>query len=118
MLLMLLVGCQTPRESLLLGTWREVGSTNTIAFQRNVALLAPVLKLEYSIHGANLVLQKPERVMLEKLEMDVYTNRTVFKELRSRNEPPFSDWIVPFRVTRQELQINWDGKPTRYFRVE
>lgn len=117
-LLLLLAGCQTPRQTLLLGTWREVGSTNTIAFQRNVAFLAPVLKLDYTVHRSNLVFQKPERIVLEKLAMDVYTNRTIVNEMRSRNEPPFSDWTVPFLVTRQELEIDWDGKPTRYFRVE
>lgn len=117
-LLMLLVGCQTPRQTLLLGTWREVGSTNTIELQRNVAFLSPVLKLDYSVHGSNLVFQRPERIVLAKLAMDVFTNRTIVKEMRSRNEPPFSDWTVPFRVTRQALEIDWDGKPTSYFRVE
>lgn len=110
---------QRPEHSdrLLLGTWRESGSTNTIEFQPQVALLAPILKIGYSVHISELVFEKPASVVIEKLDMQVDTNRTIVKELRTHNEPPYTNWSVPFRVTQDDLEITWEGKPTRYIRV-
>ncbi|MEO7298526.1 MAG: hypothetical protein ABI042_08120, partial [Verrucomicrobiota bacterium] len=104
-------------DKLLLGTWRESNSTNTIEFLPQTAVLAPILKMGYAIRGSQLVFTKPGNVVIEKLDMEVRTNRTVVKELRTHNEPPYTDVIVPFHVTQQELEITWDGKPMRYVRV-
>lgn len=101
----------------LLGTWRESDSTNTIEFQSQTAILGPILKLDYTVRGAKLVFQTPDNIVIEKLAMEVHTNRTVVKELRSRNEPPFHDLIVPFHATSQELEITWNDRARKYVRV-
>ena len=101
----------------LLGTWRESDSTNTIEFQSQTAMLGPILKFDYTVRGAKLVFQKPDNIVVEKLAMDVHTNRTVIKELRSHNDPPFHDLIVPFHVTSEELEITWSDRPRIYVRV-
>jgi hypothetical protein len=115
--LLLLMGCRTHSSNLLLGTWRARGSTNTIEFYQGTVVLAPILKVGYAVRGSKLILQKPSGIVIDNLVIVAYTNRTDVKELRSHTESPYTDWIVPFHVTPQELEITWDGKTTSYLRV-
>ena len=106
---------EIPNE-LLLGTWRESGSTNTIAFDQKTILLAPALKLAYAVKDSKLVLQKPNKIVMDKLKINAYTNRTDF-DSKSHLVGPYTNWTLPFRVTSQALEITWDGEATKYMRV-
>ncbi|MDB6027929.1 MAG: hypothetical protein JWM68_4152, partial [Verrucomicrobiales bacterium] len=102
----------------LIGVWREDDSTNTISFTTNRVRLAPILEMDYTIQGNTIVCRKPANIQIDRFEMEIRTNATIMKKFQSHPEGPFSDLVVPFTLTHQDLRLNWGSGWEHFTRVE